>query len=278
MFTDLYKYSFIFLGLFFGPPIITIILMFFNTIVCSFYYRTIKHMVPKKPSVPHLKKDNIFKRLLIMFPKRLSLDLIERDPDSFDKYGIHLVCGEQGSGKTTTVCYLLQEWRRKYPLMQIYTNMDYKYQDRPLVHWREMLTRDNGIYGVAEVIDEIQTWFSSVEWKDFPPTMLQEISQQRKQRKCIVGTAQVFSRIAKPLREQVHFVYLPITILGCLTIVRRAKAGSWNEEKQKFTKYDGLFFFVHTKELRDSFDTYKKIAKYKDTDFTANNFLNSNQS
>ena len=97
--------------------------------------------------------------------------------------------------------------------------------------------------------------------------MITEISQQRKQRKMLVGSAQVFSRIAKPIREQTTFVYLPFTILGCFTVVRVSKPEFWDDEEQKFKKYLRSYFFVHNKKIRESFDTYKKIEKYKEDGF-----------
>ncbi len=138
--------------------------------------------------------------------------------------------------------------------------------------------RSNGKYGVVNVIDEIQSWFSSLQSKDFPPEMLGEISQQRKQRKVIVGTAQVFGRVAKPIREQTSFVYLPFTIAGCLTIVRVSKPIYYDEQTFTFKKYIRTYFFVHTPILRNSFDTYKRIQNYsKDgfkTDLERNNINN----
>lgn len=141
--------------------------------------------------------------------------------------------------------------------------MNYLHQDGEINHWKELVQNDNGIYGQVEVLDEIQTWFSSLQSKDFPPEMITEISQQRKQRKMIIGTAQVFSRIAKPIREQTTFVYLPVTMFGCFTWVRVSKPRYWDDEKQTFKHYIKHYFFIHTKEVRDAFDTYKKIEKYK---------------
>jgi hypothetical protein len=51
-----------------------------------------------------------------------------------------------------------------------------------------------------------------------------------------------------------------MTFAGCLTVVFKfepvIKASDGNVEKNRFR---GLFFFVHNQELRESFDTYKKI-------------------
>lgn len=219
------------------------------------------------PIMPQLKKDSIIKRIYIDFPIRFVSDMLLRVPDDFNEYGIRMVCGEQGSGKTITVVYLLMQWAKRYENMKVITNMNYAYQDAKLEHWKDIMSLNNGTKGVAVVIDEIQTWFSSLQSKDFPIEMLTELSQQRKQRKVILGTAQVFSRIGKPIREQTHLVYVPKTYFGCLTIVRITKSHYWDDNEQKFKKYEGTFFFVHNDEIRNAFDTFQKIEKYKEQGF-----------
>lgn len=46
--------------------------------------------------------------------------------------------------------------------------------------------------------------------------VMTQISQQRKQRKHIIGTSQVFSRMAKPLREQFNVVVKCKNYFRCL--------------------------------------------------------------
>lgn len=247
-------------------PVIGVILVMLISFMINFVYLAIKGN-KLKGKVPAVKRDGVFKRLFIKFPRRLALDLFNRDPLTFQEHGLHLFCGEQGAGKTIALVEMIQRWRQRYPKMQVYTNMCLKGEDGQINHWKDILGHNNGEYGVVEVIDEIQTWFSSLDSKDFPPEMITEISQQRKQRKAIVGTAQVFSRIAKPIREQTTYIYLPMTIFGCLTIVRKTKAEWWDNEKQRFKRYCGFYFFVHTDEIRESFDTLKKIEKYSKSGF-----------
>lgn len=233
------------------------------------YYRLVKKMEFPK-SISEYKPIGLFKRLFYQFPKMFWLDRFNRIPGEFQEYGLHLFCGEQGSGKTTSVVDLLMNrWKKQYPLLKVYTNLDYKYEDGSITHWKDLLSdeRSNGKYGVVNVIDEIQSWFSSLQSKDFPPEMLGEISQQRKQRKCIVGTAQVFGRVAKPIREQTSFVYLPFTIAGCLTVVRVSKPIYYDEQTFMFKKFIKTYFFVHTPKLRNAFDTYKRIERYTNEGF-----------
>lgn len=242
-------------------PVIIFMILLFGFIGYNFlhlYYKGYR----LKENKCKVKRRSIIKRLLYDFPKRLVKDIYLRDPNEFKEYGLHLFCGEQGSGKTVSLVQRIQSLQESYPQMKVRTNMGYLYEDGQIQHWKDLVECTNGIFGQVEVLDEIQTWFSSNQSKNFPPEMLTEISQQRKQRKMLVGTAQVFSRVSKPIREQVSFVYLPITILGCMTIVRVSKPQYWNDEKQIFKKYTGVYFFVHNDRVRDSFDTYKKIKKY----------------
>lgn len=246
-----------------------LVLAILGSVTLGFFiqYRVFKKMeVPTSDYEPY-KNPSIFYRIFWQFPHRLIDDLFHRDPDEFKEHGLHMFCGEQGAGKTTAVVAKLIELKHRYPAAKIRTNMNYLHEDGQINHWKELVQNDNGIYGQVEVLDEIQTWFSSLQSKDFPPEMITEISQQRKQRKMIIGTAQVFSRIAKPIREQTTFVYLPMTIFGCLTIVRVSKPQFWDDETQTFKRYLRTYFFVHTKEIRNAFDTYKKIEKYKNEGF-----------
>lgn len=272
-------------------PIAILFIIIFIFFVYYYYKNKFIYRVKKKYSVKRVlfkykdkkyvyeypikikyKEPSFIKKIMVLFPKQLATDFINKNPNAFCEYGIHMVTGKQGAGKTITVVYLLRKWQQLYPNLQVYTNMAYKYENGELYHWKDLLLRNNGIYGIVNVIDEIHTWFSNKESKDLPPEILGEISQQRKQKKCIIGTAQVFSKIAKPLREQTHFVYIPYTILGCLTIVRRAEAEDYDPEKNKFKKYKGFFIFVHTKELRDAYDTYKRISRYSETEFAISDY------
>lgn len=245
-----------------SPVIVTVVGI---TVSCGYWYWRYRR-AGLKPA-PRLAvgrlRPSILYRLFVQFPARLVLDWLERDPNEFMEYGLHMFCGEQGSGKTVAVVELAQRLRKRYPRCKIRSNMALAGEDGEITHWRDLVSNDNGIYGQIEILDEIQAWFSSNQSRDFPPEMLAEISQQRKQRKMLVGTAQVFSRIAKPIREQTTRVYLPVTIAGALTWVRITRPEYWDDDKQIFRRYIGHYFFVHTAEIRNAFDTYRKIERYK---------------
>lgn len=217
---------------------------------------------------------SFFKRLFWDFPKAFINDLFTRDPDFFKPYGVHMIAGEQGSGKTVTVAYLLLKYQEMYPQLKVKTNFNYRYQTGEITHWKDLVNSNNGTFGEIDVIDEIQNWFSSLQSKDFPPEMLSEVTQQRKQRKMILGTAQVFSRVAKPLREQVFLLYEPITLFRCLTIVKVTKPViSPTDGQADKKKFKSLFFFVHNKRIRECYDTYLKVEKMAEGGFKPDRIL-----
>lgn len=198
-------------------------------------------------------------RFFVKFPQRLVLDYFNKDRDTFPEYGIRLICGEQGSGKTVTMAYLLRWYQKCYPLLKVKTNFGYIYENGTINDYTDIIASHNNNLGEIDCIDEVQNWFSSLQSKDFPVEMLNEITQQRKQRKMVLCTSQVFTRVAKPIREQTYLIYEPYTFFGCLTVVLKKKPvldSSGNVDK---FKWRGIFFFVHNDELRNSFDTYRKI-------------------
>ena len=89
-----------------------------------------------------------------------------------------------------------------------------------------------------------------IQSKDFPVEMLTEITQQRKQRKMIIGTSQVFSRIAKPIREQTYMLYEPTVLFGCITFVRKYDVTTDVDGQASSKKYRGCFFFVQNEKIR----------------------------
>ena len=248
-----------------------IMFLIFLAVILFFYhfikFRYVEHMKMKPITAEIKKKPNIFKTLFYLFPKQLAYDVINKDPMDFGQEGIYICVGEQGSGKSMTAVYLMEMWKERWPKAKVYTNMGYLYEDAPLEKWRQLIERKNGTYGVINVIDDIKAWWSNRDSKNLPPEVMAEICQQRKQRKALIGTIQVFSEAPKPLRSQTKLIYVPHTYLGCLTVVFKTKAKWYDSEKDDFRKYCGMFIFAHTPRLRGAYDTYKKIEKYKDTEW-----------
>lgn len=204
------------------------------------------------------------KRLFYDFPDRLVKDMFEHSPDTFPYCGIIMVCGEQGAGKTVCVVDLLIKLKKLFPSVRISSNTPIKCSDweaEEISSPDDLILNDNGVKGCIKVLDEIQNWFNSMESKDFPPEMLGEISQQRKQHSLFIGTSQRFTRISKAIREQTHYLLLPFTLFGCITFVRVYKPDVGEDGTVNSKRRIKTYFFVHSDEIRNAYDTYAKIKR-----------------
>ncbi|MDE7089937.1 MAG: AAA family ATPase [Prevotella sp.] len=200
-------------------------------------------------------------------PIRYVNDLFNRKPGYFPYQGCIVFCGRQGAGKTISAVEFIRHMHSEFPRSKVITNCDLVGQDLPLYDWTPLVNYKNDIYGVIAFIDEMQNWFSSNQSKDFPPEMLQVITQNRKNRRIIIGTAQVFNRLSKPLREQTTEVRQCITLFGCLTFVIRREPFLDTEGNVEKMKFRGMYYFVHDDALRASYDTYKVIDSLMQSGF-----------
>lgn len=121
----------------------------------------------------------------------------------------------------------------------------------------------NGEYGVVYFIDEIHLELNSLESKNIDIEVIIEISQQRKQRKKIIGTSQIYFRLAKPLREQIFDIVICKNFFGCLQYNKSVDGFKTREENGKL-KYEVKHrtFYFHTYEMYNRYDTYAKMKRY----------------
>ncbi len=242
-----------------------VILIIFGPIFLSIGFHYVVALIKGKRRIKFVgevpKRTNLFKTLLWDFPKKYVEDLFKKDPNNLDLYGVHIWCGEQGSGKSVGVVEWLLYLKKRYPHLKIRSNIDLTFQDGKITSWKDLILCNNGEKGQIEFLDEIQNWFSSNESKNFPVEMLQEITQQRKQRKIVAGTVQAFQRTAKPIREQTTFLYYPFTVGGCLTFVRVYKPKLDEEGRVSKMSLRRIYWFTHTDEIRNSYDTYHKVER-----------------
>lgn len=203
------------------------------------------------------------------------IDFLERPKTSlgFKEFGFTFFVGRQGSGKTASMVNYLNKIHKRYPSCIIVTNFRYEYSDFLMVDWRDLLNVRNGEDGVVFALDEIHSEYSASSWKDVPETLLSEISQQRKQRVKIVATAQYFTRIAKPLREQAFSVVTCSNLFGRLVFNRMYDATEYalvldnpNTVKKKLRPMLKTRFIM-SDALRDCYDTFEKIERMKKIEF-----------
>lgn len=149
-----------------------------------------------------VKKKSFFRRLLVDFPKQFTNDLFEKDPEFFKYQGLIVFEGRQGSGKTMSMVEFIMRMQEEYPLAKTTTNFGLISQNKELKDWKMLIDYKNDKQGVIVGMDELQNWFSSNDSKNFPPEMLGIITQNRKNRRIILGTSQNFYLLAKAIRSQ----------------------------------------------------------------------------
>lgn len=211
------------------------------------------------------------KNPLNIFPTlKYKKDFKKSHPTYFDPDGLLVFCGPQGSGKTLSAVNYVRDLTWRYPLAKLVTNVDIKGLN-PVTEVIEYdgissITHvENGYEGVIFLIDEIHLEFNSLESKSIPIEVMIEVSQQRKQRKHIVGTSQQFLRLAKPFREQIKNLVLCHNFFGLLQYNRFVDGNSIVEKNghtQMEVKKKSIWF--HTPDLYNSYDTYKKMRRYRE--------------
>lgn len=221
----------------------------------------------KKSSRKVIKKKGFLRRIFIDTPHQFVIDLFDREGDFFPYQGLIIFEGRQGAGKTISMIEFAMKMQNECPKSKVITNLSYKYENHKLKDWRMLMNYKNGFHGVIVAMDELQNWFSSNDSKNFPPEMLGVITQNRKNRRIILGTSQNFYLLAKAIRSQATEVRRCTTLLGCLTIVRRFEPILDSEGIVIEWKKKGMYFFVHNKKLRESYDTYKVIENLSKSGF-----------
>lgn len=122
---------------------------------------------------------------------------------------------------------------------------------------------NNNKCGVIFFVDEIHLELNSLESKNIPVEVMVEISQQRKQRKHIVGTSQRYNRLAKPLREQVKDIVACHNFFGAIQWNKLIDGDSTHEVNGELA-YDVVSrqLFFHDPAMYKAYDTYAKMRRY----------------
>lgn len=214
-------------------------------------------------------------------------------PEYFDPDGILVFCGAQGQGKTISAVNYALRLIRKYPDVVICSNVQMQNQEDfyfcsgedvgelksecaellestgirhvPFVPYdsvERLTTVSNGYSGVIFLIDEMHLEFNSLESKQLDSSIFYTVSQQRKQRKHIVGTSQVFQRLAKPFREQFKYVMMCRCFFSFFQFNSLVDALKCTEKDGKIV-CDTMkrFFWFHSSKLYESYDTLQVIQR-----------------
>lgn len=173
--------------------------------------------------------------------------------------------GFQGSGKTLSMVHYLFQLKKAYPKCHIYSNviirgLDYTHIENDDVLALAISDR-NGSDGVVVVLDEAHLFFNKK--KGISLDVLTAISQQRKDRRRIVMSSQIWEELDISLRKQVKHI-VDCHSFGHIQIntIYDGETLTWDKMSSSYVaKKIYTEVFKHNKELYNSYDTYQKIIK-----------------
>lgn len=209
-------------------------------------------------------------------PKRIidwikyKLKFFKEHPNYFHPDGLIVFTGAQGTGKTLSAVNYVENLLNAYPKAKLVTNLElknYPFDDERIFFFQngdDLSKYDNDEFGVIFLIDEIQLYFNSLQSKNINPDVMVQISQQRKQRKHIVSTSQVFGRMAKPLREQFSSVLVCNNIFGFIQfnkLVDRDSVGENDNGTSLKGQVKKRFLWFHSPKDYGKYDTYHVIKQ-----------------
>lgn len=155
-----------------------------------------------------------------------------KNNDGFQYAGMWLFSGAQGSGKTLLMMHLLKQVLADSPNAIVVSNIAiYGIPSIPYTDIDDFEKYANGADGVIFVFDEIQTLFCSLESRNMPLSQVTVWCQNRKNRRLILGTSQLFRRIALPVREQATWNYRCYKALAGVLYGYKVYDGAMYDEK-----------------------------------------------
>lgn len=189
-------------------------------------------------------------------------------------YGIYGFFGLPGRGKTMCMCKYLHDLRKQYgDKIYIMTNFHYKDQDFPFETWKQLLQEYDRPLVVAW--DEIQNEFNSRDFKNFPVSLLTQLTQVRKGNGIqILYTAQRWHFVDKNFRSLSFGCWDCGTLLGRYTFARMydafdydQKCNEINVDKKHKVKSFKSMRFIQTDALRNSYDSFKMLQTAKSKEY-----------
>lgn len=200
---------------------------------------------------------------------KFKFDHWREEPTYFYPDGIWIFTGAQGSGKTLSAVQCLQTMHKRYPLAKVCSNMTVHGVDDviPFERYEQLSELDNGVEGVIFLIDEIHVLWNSLESRDIPITEMAVFCQMRKARRIIIGTSQVYNRIAKPIREQLKYVIQCQNFFNCFQYNIVCDPSLSVEDSSGHIQPEVIKrqFWFHRPELYEAYETLSKIDKIQRT-------------
>lgn len=195
---------------------------------------------------------------------------LTRDKEKKFPTGSTVFIGHQGKGKTLSMVHTTLKLKEEWPKSIIYSNIrlnpnvvKYNYFDTP-EGLNKALNISNGEDGVILLIDEAHLFFYRKNGINFDTLMA--ISQQRKDRRKILFSTQIWEEMDISLRKQVK------EIVSCNNIVG-IQINTWRDGyRLSYNKQEGEYqapkiyteIFKHNDYLYSIYNTYQKIITNRD--------------
>lgn len=201
---------------------------------------------------------------------KYKIKFMREHPFYFRPDGLVVFTGAQGTGKTLSAVNYVENIMQNYPKCILVTNLkleNYPFDNKRVfqfINGDDLKKYNNDEFGVIFLIDEIQLYFNSLQSKNINTDVMTQISQQRKQRKHIVATSQVFGRMAKPLREQFSSVLVCKNYLGFFQfnkLVDRDSVVDNDNGTSLKGKVKKRFMWFHSPKYYGRYDTYYVIQQ-----------------
>lgn len=179
--------------------------------------------------------------------------------------GSRVYKGYQGSGKTLSMVKYALDLSKAYPNCEVFSNFIIKGIDNfNLIQsdddLKYALSLRNGTDGVLVLLDEAHLYFGKKS--GIPLDVLTAISQQRKDRRRIVFSSQIWEELDISLRKQVKEIVSCRCVFGCIQINTISDGESLSYDKlvgEYVAKKIRTEIFKHNIELYNSYDTLQKI-------------------
>lgn len=183
--------------------------------------------------------------------------------------GSRVYKGFQGSGKTLSMVKYAFDLQKEFPNCVVYSNIiikglnHYHYIESD-TDLKTAIELQNGTDGVLVLLDEAHLYFNKKS--GIPLDLLTSISQQRKDRRRLVFSSQIWEELDISLRKQVK------EIVTCKCLFSKLQVNTISDgETLSFDKLSSEYVakrirtevFKHYKALYDSYNTFQKIFTNK---------------
>lgn len=194
--------------------------------------------------------------------------------------GSRVYYGHQGNGKTLSMVRYVEQIKKQFPDCKVFSNVILKYipdfvQIKTPADLSHALSVGNGRAGVLVCLDEAHLFFNNTRG-GISLDVLTAISQQRKDRRHIVFTTQIWEEMDISLRKQVP------EIIKCRRLLNMIILTYYNGFTMKYNKQENEFIadkeyteiFKLNDRLYSAYDTYQKIITNNEysREFANNNY------